>query len=157
MGVESEYEVVNIKKTDRVCPVCEDYAEMQAPKPFAIVACEGACLRGEVAKQAANIICHELAPEKTARVCLGAAFTKDGGQRSLVRDADKVIVLEGCFIECASRMLKGVLRKPNLEVINTDDLFDFDRSIFGVNEVSAEQIRQYAQEVAEKIVEKYIA
>lgn len=40
-------------------------------------------LRGEVARQAANMLCHTLAPEKTVRICLGGAFTKDTGQRNL--------------------------------------------------------------------------
>lgn len=40
--------------------------------------------------------------------CLGTAFTRDTGQRDLVRRADKVIVIEGCLINCASRMLKNM-------------------------------------------------
>ncbi len=101
------YETVRIEKTNNVCPFCEDYAERQASKPVAVFSCEGACLRGEVARRAANLICHSLAPEKTVRVCLGSAFTKDTGQRNLVRKASKVIAIEGCFINCSSRMMKG--------------------------------------------------
>jgi hypothetical protein len=41
--------------------------------------------------------------------CLGGAFTKDSGQRNLVRRANKTIAIEGCFISCSSRMMKGVL------------------------------------------------
>ena len=85
-----EYEVAKIRKTTNVCPMCEDYARAQAPKPIAIMSCEGACLRGEVSRQAANIICHKLAPEKTVRICLGGAFTKDTGQRSLVGERKEV-------------------------------------------------------------------
>ena len=73
----SEYEIVQMEKTKNVCPMCEDYAKQQASKPIAVMCCEGACLRGEVARRVANVICHSLAPEKTVRICLGGAFTKD--------------------------------------------------------------------------------
>jgi hypothetical protein len=65
------YEVVRIEKTRNGCHLCEEYAERQKTKPVAVICCEGACLRGEVARQAANILCHSLAPEKTVRICLG--------------------------------------------------------------------------------------
>jgi hypothetical protein len=75
------YETVRIEKTQNVCPLCEDYARQQASKPVVVMSCEGACLRGEVARQAASILCHRLAPEKTARLCLGGAFTKERARK----------------------------------------------------------------------------
>ncbi len=146
------YETVKIAKTDNVCPMCEDYAKKQASKPIAVICCEGACLRGEVARQAANILCYSLAPEKTARICLGGAFTKDTGQRNLVKNAKKVIALEGCFIQCACRMLAGVVKKFHPEVIIADKLYDFDRNLFGANEMPEEEIKAHAKKVAGKIV-----
>ena len=65
--------------------------------------------RGEVARRAANMVAHRLARDETVRICLGGAFTKDTGQRNLVRRAEKVIAIEGCFLACSSRMMKGVL------------------------------------------------
>ena len=50
-----DYETIRIEKTSNVCPMCEDYAKKQASKPVAIMSCEGACLRGEVARRAANL------------------------------------------------------------------------------------------------------
>ncbi len=147
-------ETVKIERAGNVCPMCEDYAKKQAAKPVAVICCEGACLRGEVARQAANIICHSLAPEKTVRICLGGAFTKDTGQRSLVRNAKKVIAIEGCFIKCASRMMKGVIGELSPEVIIVDKLYDFDRNLFGIDEVPEEEIKVHAKEAAKKIAEK---
>ena len=153
---ETEYEIAKIKKTKNVCPMCEDFAKQQIEKevPIAILSCEGACLRGEVSRQAANLICFSLMPEKTSRICLGGAFTKDTGQRNLVRNAPRVIALEGCFIECASRMMKGVIDDLNTEIILVDKLYDFDKKLFAINEVSEEQIKEYAKTAALKIAEK---
>ncbi len=146
-----EYEVVRIEKAKNNCPLCDDYAERQKAKPVAVICCEGACLRGEVARQAANILCHSLAPEKTVRICLGGAFTKDTGQRDLVRNADRVIALEGCFVNCSSRMMNGVIEGLAPEVIIADRLYDFDRKLFGVEEMPPEEIQAHARNVAQKI------
>lgn len=147
-----DFETIQIPKTEAVCPMCEDYAAKQVDKPVVVMSCEGACLRGEIARKAANLICHELSPQKTVRICLGGAFTKDGGQRQLVRKGKRVIAVEGCFIECASRTMKGVIPDLDAEIIIADDLYEFNRDLFGIDEMPEEQIKEHALEVAEKVV-----
>lgn len=149
----SEYETVAIEKTGNVCPMCESYARTQASKPIAIMCCEGGCLRGEIARQASNLICHKLLPNETVRICLGGAFTNTG-QRGLVRDAQQVVALEGCFIECATRMMKGVVPGLTPRVILADQLYDFNRNLFGINDMTEEEIKTHAQTVAQKVVEE---
>ena len=153
-AVTPTHEVIQLEKTRNVCPMCEDYAKRQAAKPVAVMCCEGACLRGEVARQAANILCHSLAPDQTVRICLGGAFTKDTGQRSLVRNAPRVIALEGCFLNCSSRMMKGVVGNLTPEVIIADRLYDFDRDLFGIDEMPRADIEAHARTVAEKVAER---
>ncbi len=153
-GLSVDYETVRIEKTRNVCPMCEDYAVAHAAKPVVVMCCEGACLRGEIARQAANLLCHKMAADKTARLCLGGAFTKDGGQRKLARTGEKVIVLEGCFIECASRMMKAVVPELKPDVIIADALYNFDRSLFGIDEMAEIEIKGHAQTVAKKVLER---
>lgn len=118
------------------------------------MSCEGACLRGEVARQAANLLCHSLAPDQTVRICLGGAFTKDTGQRSLVRNAPRVIALEGCFQYCSSRMMRGVIGDLEPEIVIADRLYDFDRRHFGIDEMPRADIEAHARTVAEKVAER---
>jgi uncharacterized metal-binding protein len=155
---EKDFEVVKIEKTRAVCPMCEDFAKEQIEKktPIAVLSCEGACLRGEIARQAANLICFKLLPEKTARICLGGAFTKNTGQRNLVRTAPRVFALEGCFIECGSRMMKGVIDRFKPEIVIVDKLCDFDKKLFAINDLPEEKIKELANIAANTIVEKYI-
>lgn len=152
---EQNHELVNIEKTRNTCPMCEDFAlgQIQKQVPIAILSCEGACLRGEVSRQVANKICFSLLPDKTSRICLGGAFTKNTGQRNLVRNSQRVIALEGCFIECASRMMKGVIPELKPEVIVVDMYYEFDKKLFGINEVTEQQIKEYADYAAGKIAE----
>ncbi len=143
-----EHEIVSIPKTDKSCSLCDDYVAQQADKPVVVMCCEGGCLRGEIARQATNILCFELAPEKTARLCLGGAFTKDSGQRTLARKATRLIAIEGCPIECATRMMKGVAPGIAPQVVIADQMYDFDRRLFGINEMLEADIRAHALEVA---------
>ena len=84
---------------------------------------------------------------------LGGAFTKDTGQRSLARDSERVIAVEGCFLECSSRMMKGVIPGLAPEVIVADRLYEFDRNLFGIDEMPEDQIKAHGAEVAAKIAE----
>ncbi len=155
VGTNDGYEVVRIEKAKNNCHLCDDYADRQKTKAVAVMCCEGACLRGEIARQAANILCHSLAPEKPVRICLGGAFTKDSGQRNLVRKATRLIALEGCFVKCSLRMMNGVIEGLEPEVIIADKLYEFDRKLFGVEEMSAEEIQAHARTVAGKIAVRY--
>lgn len=147
-------ETIMIEMTQKKCSLCEDYAQQHTSKPVVVMCCEGACLRGEIARQAANTLCHKLAPEKTVRICLGGAFTKDTGQRNLVRNACRLIALDGCFIECSARMMKGAISDLDPEMIITDGLCDFDKKLFGIDEMTENEIKICAEQVAEKVAEK---
>lgn len=142
------YETVNIEQTTKSCSACEAYARRQAAKPVVVMSCEGACLRGEVARRTANVLSHQLAPDRTARLCLGGAFTKDTGQRALARDGRRVVAIEGCLLECASRMMKGVVPGLEPEIVVADQLYRFDTRLFGIDEMSDAEIQVHAEQVA---------
>jgi uncharacterized metal-binding protein len=150
-GADEGYEVVRIEKPKGNCSLCEGYAEEQKTKPVAVMCCDGACLRGEIARQAANILCHKLARENTVRICLGGAFTKDTGQRNLVRTASRLIAIEGCPVNCASRMMSGVIEGLTPEIVRADRLCSFDQKLFGIDEMEPEEIQALGRTVAEKI------
>ena len=150
------YETVQIEKTNKSCSLCEEYAERQLNDkvPYAILSCEGGCLRGEVSRQVANQISFSHMTDKSSRICLGGAFTKDTGQRNLVRNAKRVIVLEGCFIKCASRMMKGVLGDLDPEIYLVDRYYNFDKKLFAINEVTEQELKMFAHAATNKIVAK---
>jgi len=152
-----EYETIQIRKIEGACGLCEEYSEKNSTTPpkIAVLSCEGACSRGEVSRRAANLIAHHLAKEETVRICLGGAFTKNTGQRNLVRRAEKCLAIEGCFVSCATRMMKGVLPDWNPDVILADSLYD-ESLPFGIDEVSDEKFDEYARKVAEKVVREYV-
>lgn len=153
---EKKYESIKIEKANNSCGLCEGFAKNQLLNkiPYAIISCEGACLRGEVSRRVANNICFSEIPELTSRICLGGAFTKNTGQRKLVRNAERVIVLEGCGINCASRMMKGVIDDLEPEVIHVHEQYDFNTKLFGVNEASENEYKKFAKQATDKIMNK---
>ena len=146
------FETVSIRKTKASCGLCDEYVESHRDRKYAVASCEGACLRGEISRQAANMLCHALAPSLTVRICSGSALTKDSGQRSLLRGARQVLLLEGCPISCASRSLEAVVPGMHRRIFFTDSLASFDGDIFGIDELEPEKIRAIAREAAEKIL-----
>jgi hypothetical protein len=87
----------------------------------------------------------------------GGAFTKNAGQRNLVKHTPKVIALEGCFIKCGSRMMKGVIDGFNPEIVIVDSFCDFNKELFSINDLPEEKIKELANIAANKIVDKYFA
>jgi uncharacterized metal-binding protein len=152
-----DYETIHMVKVTGKCPACEDYAAINSTTPpkIAVMACEGACARGEVARRAANMVAHRLARDETVRICLGGAFTKDTGQRNLVRRAETVIAIEGCFINCASRMMAGVLPEMKPQIVRADLAYNLDLP-FGIDEVPDEMFTVYAHKVAEQVVSEHV-
>lgn len=150
---QKEYEIIHLEKTKKACGLCESYSSEKSSNKdlIAVLSCEGGCLRGEVSRRVANKVCFEEYPEITARVCLGGAFTKDTGQRNMVRGAGRVIAIEGCPIECASRMMKGVIPNLNPEIIILDKYYTFNKNLFAINDVSDEELNRFSQEAAANI------
>jgi uncharacterized metal-binding protein len=146
---------IEVKVLNRSCGAGDVYAaEQMKDKPkTAIVSCEGACLKGEIARRAANIVAHELAPEKVARICHGGAFMLDrGGMRELVEEAERAIVVEGCPMACGTRIAKAAFPDKEFEVVVANSLYEGDDSLFGVNELPDEEIDAMARKVALEIV-----
>jgi uncharacterized metal-binding protein len=104
-------DTIQVKLTSQRCALGDTYAQkhMTTPPKTAVLSCEGMCLRGEVARRAANLLAHELAPDKAVRVCHGGLLEASGGMRDLVERADQVLVLDGCGLACGARLLKGAL------------------------------------------------
>jgi uncharacterized metal-binding protein len=147
------HETIHLARTKAGCGLCEDYTAREAGKPIVAMSCEGACLRGELARMAANILCDEIAPEKTVRLCLGGAFTKDSGQRNLARKAQRVVAIEGCPIACATRMMQAVVPELKPEVFMIPKLTTFDPSLFSIKEMPEMERKCQARQAATAIAQ----
>ena len=152
-------DTIQVRLTDQRCELGDTYAQkhLTTPPKMAVLSCEGMCLRGEVARRASNLIAHELAPDRTVRVCHGGLLETSGGMRELVEQAEQILMLDGCALACGTRLLKGAFPESKPVVAFTDQLFELDRPVFSVDEITEVEIKTHARTVAEKIVAEKLA
>lgn len=153
--MKNKFEVLQLEKTEVTCRLCEDFAENALKsKTTAIVGCDGACVQGEIARRMANHLAYNKNPEEYARICLGSAITKDTGQRKLIRNLKNLIVIEGCSVKCGSRLVKAVVPRTDIKVELISSYCDWDKSLFGMNEISHLELEKIATEGADNFYNK---
>lgn len=150
-------QTIQIQLTEGSCEAGLRYAQkhLSTPPKDAVICCEGMCLKGETARRAANLITHKLVPDKAVRICHGGLLEATGGMRDLVRRANKVLILDGCGMACATRLTKSAFPEIEPQVVFTDRLFEYDQDLFGVDEMNDSQINANARKVAEQVAENY--
>ncbi len=87
-------------------------AERDGERPIPVISCEGGCFRGEIARVSANILSEE-AP--FARVCHGEVLNApDSSAAAMVKNAENVVVIDGCYLHCHGKLLEAVIAKDKL-------------------------------------------
>ena len=61
---------IQVKVLNQSCGAGDTYAaeHLTGSPKAAILSCEGACLKGEVARRAANLLAHTIAPDRAVRI-----------------------------------------------------------------------------------------
>ncbi len=136
------------------CPVGEGYAKQQiAKKTIPVLSCEGPCIRGEIARLAANLVAHEV-PE-LARACHAEAFfVPHSSMRAWVKAAGKSIMIDGCFLKCHGRVLKKLVGEGKVIHIDALPLYKKYTDVFSMDDVPEEERKAVARQVADQIIAK---
>jgi uncharacterized metal-binding protein len=144
----------NTASKARVCAEGKRYVDRQlegAPK-VAVIACEGACVKGEVARVAANVLAYRLERDRAVRICLGDAMTADSGMRTLVERAPQVLAVEGCGLHCATEIMKTLAPDVRPTVVTASAMYTYDREkCFEIFDMPPDALAAHAQVVAERL------
>ena len=134
------------------CPAGEAYAKQQlAAKKLPVLSCEGPCIRGEIARLAANIIAQQV--PSLARACHAETFfVPHSTMASWVRGARKAIMIDGCFLRCHGRVLSKLIGEEKVVHIDALRLYKKFADVFLMDDVPEEQRKVVAKEVADKII-----
>lgn len=143
---------LNVEGIHGHCPAGEVYATRNlAEKKIPIFSCEGPCIRGEIARLAANIVAEEL--PGVARACHAETFFVPHSTMSRwVKDSEKTVVLDGCFLTCHGRVLKELVGKDKVIDIDILPLYRKYNDIFLMDDVPEEERKAVARQVADKII-----
>lgn len=136
------------------CPAGEAYAmEQIGKKTFPVLSCEGPCIRGEIARLAANLVASEMS--ELARACHAEAFfVPYSAMRAWVEQAEKIIMMDGCFLKCHGRVLNNLV--PEERVIHFDVLPLHKKFMDGflMEDFPEDERKAGARQVADKIIAK---
>lgn len=151
MIVRSQFQL-QVATTDRQCPIGETVGRQhQACNTTPVLSCEGACIRGEIARQAANIVAKQ---PGFGRGCHGELLTvPDSAIARWFHQAEKVVLIDGCFLRCHGRVLEGLLDQEKL--IQFDALSHYKKytDIFDPEDIPWEERQSVARDVAEWVLD----
>ena len=134
-----------------VCPAGEAWAERQiAEGKIPVLSCEGPCIRGDIARRAANIVAKE---KPFARACYAETFlVPHSSMTRWVKEADHSVMIDGCFLKCHGRVLKKLI--PGERVVHVDALPLYKKytDVFLADDVPETERKAAARQVADKII-----
>ena len=134
------------------CPAGEIYAKRNiSEKKIPVFSCEGPCIRGEIARLAANLIAHEV--PSFARACHAETFlVPHSSMARWVKEAEKSIMIDGCFLMCHGRVLKKLIGEEKVIHIDALPLYKKYTDIFLMDDVPEDERKAVARQVADKII-----
>lgn len=142
---------VEISKTERTCPVGEQVGSRNLEEgKIPVLSCEGACIRGEIARLAANLVAKE---EPYRRGCHGELFTvPKSALARWIKRAGKIVLIDGCFLRCHGRVLENLVGEENLLQFDALSYYKRYTDRFDIDSVPDEERRETARKVADIVL-----
>lgn len=142
---------LEISKTDNTCPVGETVGSKNLKEgKIPVLSCEGACIRGEIARLAAHLVAKE---EPYRRGCHGELFTVPGSALTQwIKKTGKIVLIDGCLLRCHGRILENLVGKDNLVQFDALSLYKKYTDRFDIDSVPEEERKATARKVADIVL-----
>jgi len=136
---------------DRVCSVGEVFGrQCKKEGKIPVFSCEGGCIKGEIARQTANLVARE---DGFARACHGELFSVPHADLAKwVREAQKVVVIDGCSLYCHGRIAENIIDRDRLVVIDALAIHRKYADLMDVDDVPEVERKQTARQVADRVL-----
>ncbi|HEA65313.1 MAG TPA: hypothetical protein ENI07_00600 [Desulfobacterales bacterium] len=134
------------------CPAGEAWAKQQIiDKKIPVMSCEGPCIRGEIARLAADMVAEKV--PTYARCCYAETFlVPHSTMARWVKEADRVVMIDGCFLICLGRILKNFIDEERIIHIDVLPLHQKFGDVFLYTDVPEAERKEVAQQVAGKVL-----
>ena len=142
---------LKVTGTTSRCPVGEAVAKRNIEQSkIPVLSCEGACIRGEIARQAANMVAKD---PRYGRGCHGELLTvPDSSIARWFRKASKVVLIDGCFLRCHGRILERELDGDKLIQFDALSVYKKYNDIFDIDDVPETERLATARKVADHVL-----
>ncbi len=142
---------LTIDSTKAVCQMGEKFGKKCSEEgKIPVISCEGSCIRGEIARLAANMIAKH---ETYRRGCHGEIFTvPDSAIGQWARSADKVVVIDGCCMKCHGRILKNIVGEERIAHFDAFAIHKKYTDIMDIDDVPEQERKATATQVATVIL-----
>jgi uncharacterized metal-binding protein len=142
---------VEITGTDKHCPAGEKAGGRYIKEgKIPVLSCEGACIRGEIARLAAHMVAKE---EPYRRGCHGELLTVPGSAlANWMTTSKKVVLIDGCFLHCHGRVLENLIGKEKLALFDAHSYYRKYNENFDIDEVPEAERNAAARLVADAIL-----
>ena len=102
---------------------------------------------------AANFVAQD--QPSLARACHAETFfVPHSSMAQWVKGAQKSIMIDGCFLQCHGRVLKGMIGEEKLIQFDAFPLYRKYADIFLMDDVPEDERKAVAREVADKVIAK---
>ncbi len=151
MSAKTEDFTLQVDGVKGLCPAGEAWADDRIlQKKIPVLACEGPCIRGDIARLAANKVAKE-AP--FGRACYAEALlVPHSSMARWVKEADKVVMIDGCFFNCIGRVLNNLVDKEKIVHFDAMQFYDGYTDLFDMEAVPEVERIETANQVAGKII-----
>ncbi len=142
---------LKVSETAGRCPVGEKVGKRNMEDcKIPVFSCEGACIRGEIARLAANMVAKE---EPYRRGCHGELISvPDSAMGQWPREAEKVVLIDGCFLRCHGRILENLIDKEKIASFDALSIYKKYTDRFDIDSVPEEERQETARLVADKVL-----
>ena len=145
---------VEVQGVKGFCPAGERYAKDQiAKRTIPVLSCEGPCIRGEIARLAANLVAQEV-PAFACACHAETFFVPQSAMAAWVKGADRSLMIDGCFLKCHGRVLKKLVGDEKLIHIDALPFYKKYTDTFLMDDVPEEERKATARHVADQIIAK---
>lgn len=150
MKSKNQFSII-VDETNGICAMGEHLGnQYRKDKKIPVVSCEGACIRGEIARMAAHLVAKE---KPYRRSCHGEMFTVPASAiAQWMNEAEKVVVIDGCFLHCHGRILKNLIDEIKIAHFDALSVYNKYTDIFDIDDVPEEERKRVARQVADNVL-----
>lgn len=142
---------LGVTNTESKCPIGEKIGSQNLEQgKMPVLSCEGACIRGEIARLAAHLVAKE---EPFRRGCHGELFgVPKSAMAEWVKKSGKVVLIDGCFLRCHGRILENLIEQDKLLQFDALSYYKKYTDRFDIDSVPEDERRETARKVADTVL-----